>query len=125
MSRLKVQYSTHNVFNRFWVSAAILLICFGSKHRLAYTIFSSVARKLFFSHSGLPLSSLSIENISNISYILSYSAAPFFMSVLHPMLILSVIRPGTAYTSFPCSSAQSAVINEPLFFSCFYYNNYI
>ena len=40
--------------------------------------------------------------------------APCRSSMLQPSLNLSVIRPGTAYTFFPCSSAISTVIKVPL-----------
>ena len=41
--------------------------------------------------------------------------APFPINRLQPRLQVSVMRPGTANTSFPCSNAISTVISVPLF----------
>ena len=55
---------------------------------------------------------LSLSSISSISVKIY---APSEISLLQPLLKTSVILPGTAYTSFPCSSAYSAVIRLPDF----------
>lgn len=51
-----------------------------------------------------------------ISSIFVYGIAPSFIKLLVPSEFKLVIFPGTAYTSFPCSNAKSAVIKLPLFF---------
>lgn len=51
-----------------------------------------------------------------MNYISVNGIAPSFIKLLVPSEFLLVIFPGTAYTSFPCSNAKSAVIKLPLLF---------
>lgn len=50
----------------------------------------------------------------NMSWLFVIILAPSFINSLQPSLCSLVISPGKAKTSFPCSSAKSAVIKAPL-----------
>jgi len=70
---------------------------------------------MFFSLYTCILPSILISSASKISLGEDIMPAPSAMSLLHPRLIQSVILPGSANTSLPCSKACDAVISEPDF----------
>ena len=90
--------------------------CFGCESRQLYTIFSDLASAftdfIVFLQEFLHF----IWKKSNTSSGFVTIPAPCAISRLQPSLSGSMRRPGSANTSFPCSSARSAVIREPLLF---------
>ena len=93
--------------------------CFGCESRQLYTIFSDLASAftdfIVFLQEFLHF----IWKKSNTSSAFVTIPAPCAISRLQPSLSGSMRRPGSANTSFPCSSARSAVIREPLLFRAY------